>query len=127
MDIHKLIGKLPLRPKEGFVLPGHKYTGPYNPLSLQLDENDNPLPGHEPFNAVDAISMHHDICYRDNEKEKEKCDDKMLLELNLLEPKTTRLPIHITSRLTTKCETVYSTSPRRLTARCYEVAYSHHQ
>ena len=90
MDIHKVIGKLPLRPKKGFVLPGHKYTGPYNPLSQQLDENDNPLPGHEPFNAVDAISMHHDICYRDNEKEKKKCDDKMLLELNLLDPKTIR-------------------------------------
>ena len=41
MDIHKVIGKLP-RPKSGFVLPGHKYTGPYNPLDEQLDENDIP-------------------------------------------------------------------------------------
>ena len=31
IDIHKLIGKLP-RPKRGWTLPGHKYTGPHNPL-----------------------------------------------------------------------------------------------
>ena len=92
MDIHKLIGKLP-RPKSGFVLPGHKYTGPYNPLDEQLDENDIPIAGQEPFNAVDAISMRHDICYRDNKTKqngKKKCDDKMLIELDLLEPKSIR-------------------------------------
>ena len=44
MDIHKVIGNLP-RPKKGFVLPSHKYTGPYNPLEEQLDENDTPVPG----------------------------------------------------------------------------------
>ena len=55
MDLHKVIGKLP-RPKKGFVLPSHKYTGPYNPLDEQLDENDHPLPGQEPFNTVDTIS-----------------------------------------------------------------------
>ena len=56
MDIHKVIRKLP-RPRNGFVLPGHKYTGPYNPLDEQLDENDIPILGQEPFNGVDAISM----------------------------------------------------------------------
>ena len=66
MDIHKVIGKLP-RPKKGFVLYKHKYTGPYNPLDEQLDENDQPREGQEPYNAVDAISMRHDICYRDND------------------------------------------------------------
>ena len=30
-DIHKAIGKLP-KPKKGWTLPGHNYTGPYNPL-----------------------------------------------------------------------------------------------
>ena len=92
MDIHKVIGSLP-RPKKGFVLPSHKYTGPYNPLNEQLDENDQPLPGQEPFNAVDAISMRHDICYRDSEgtkAEKHKCDDDMLKELETLQPKTIR-------------------------------------
>jgi len=91
MDIHKVIGKLP-RPKKGFTLPGHKYTGPYNPLDEQLDENDIPIVGQEPFNTVDAISMRHDICYRDNDTKagKKKCDDKMLIELDLLEPKNIR-------------------------------------
>lgn len=89
MDIHKAIARLP-RPKNGFVLPGHKYTGPYNPLDDQLDENDNPLPGHEPYNAVDEISMKHDICYRDNPTGKRKCDEKMLVELEILDPKDIR-------------------------------------
>ncbi len=86
MDIHKAIGYLP-RPKKGWVLPGHKYTGPYNPLDEQL-ENDLPIAGQEPFNKVDEISMRHDICYRD--REKKKCDDIMLSELDLLEPRNMR-------------------------------------
>lgn len=93
MDIHKVIGKLP-KPKKGFVLPNHKYTGPYNPLSQQLDNEDKPLPGQEPYNNVDAISMRHDICYRDNSSNgkdgKHDCDDKMLQELRLLNPKSVR-------------------------------------
>ena len=81
-----MIGKLP-RIKRGFVLPYHKYTGPYNPLDEQLDENGQPLPEQEPYNAVDAISMRHDICYRDNEEGKHKCDDIMLQELDELQPR----------------------------------------
>ena len=57
MDIHKVIQKIPFKPKKGFVLPRHRFTGPYNPLHLQLDSKHNPLPGNEPYNAVDAISM----------------------------------------------------------------------
>ena len=89
MDLHALIGKLP-RPKGGFTLPNHKYTGPYNPLDKQLDENDQPIPGQEPYNAVDAISMRHDICYRDHGNDKggkHQCDDKMLKELDEMQPK----------------------------------------
>ena len=91
MDIHKAIGKLP-RLIKGFVLPGHKYTGPYNPLDKQLDENDQPVPGQESYNAVDAIAMNHDICYRDNstKKGKQDCDDEMLKELKVLKPKDLR-------------------------------------
>ena len=88
MDIHEVIGKLP-RPKQGFVLPGHKYTGPWNPLDEQLDENDLPIRGQEPFNAVDAISMRHDICYRDKIG-KQKCDEEMLGALDQLDPKDIR-------------------------------------
>ena len=35
VDIHKAIGKLP-KPRKGWTLPGHNYTGPYNPLEDQL-------------------------------------------------------------------------------------------
>ena len=82
-DIHKVIGKIP-----GFVLPKHRYTGTYKPLHLQLDPQDNPLPGNEPYNAVDAISMRHGISYRDDETSagKHECDRKMLAELNALVP-----------------------------------------
>ena len=91
MDIHKAIGRLP-RPKKGFVLPYHKYTGTYNPLHEQLDENDHPIPGQEPYNSVDAISMRHDICYRDNNTKEGKlnCDHEMINELDELEPKGIR-------------------------------------
>ena len=84
MDIHKVISKLP-RPKRGFVLPYHKYTGPYNPLH---DEDDQTLPGQKPYNSVDAISMQHDICYRDNNTKegKHECDDIMLQELDIMQP-----------------------------------------
>src|SRR5215470_6160941 len=84
-DIHKLIGKLP-HPKRGWTLPNHKYTGPWNPLHEQLDENDNPLPGQEPYNQVDAIAMRHDICYRDHEDDKHGCDRQMITELNSMKP-----------------------------------------
>ena len=85
MDKQKVLGKPPRR-NRGFVLPYHKYTGPYNPLDEQLDE---PIPGQEPYNAVDAISMHHDICYRDNttKEGKHECDDLMLQELDELHPR----------------------------------------
>ena len=67
VDIDKVIGNLPFKPEKGFVLPKHRFAGPFNPLHLQLDSKDNPLPGNEPYNAVDNISMHHDICYRDSD------------------------------------------------------------
>lgn len=89
IDIHSLIGKLP-RPKGGFTLPNHKYTGPWNPLDKQLDANDNPLPGQEPYNQVDAIAMKHDICYRDHEDDKHDCDRQMISDLTSMKPKNLR-------------------------------------
>ena len=92
MDIHKIISKIPFRPKKGYVLPSHRYSGPFNPLHEQLDEEDRPLPGQEPFNKVDAISMKHDICYRDHDTKRGKsdCDDKMLAALEELKPENIR-------------------------------------
>ena len=83
-----MIGKIPFKQKKGFVLPKHCFTGPYDQLHPQLDSKDHPLLGNEPFNAVDGISMHHDICYRDNDTAgKRECDRKMLAEVNVLVPK----------------------------------------
>ena len=78
MDIHRVIGKIP-------------FTGPYNPLHLQLDLKEYLLPGNKAYNAVDAIFMRHDICYRGNDSPagKRECDRKMLAELNALVPEDT--------------------------------------
>ena len=81
-----VIRKIQFKPKKGFVLPRHCFTGPYNPLHLQLDLKDNPLLGNK-YNVVDAISMRHYICNRDNPIGKHECDHKMLAELNALVPK----------------------------------------
>ena len=62
----------------------------HNPLHLQLNSKHRPLPGQEPYNAVDAIDMRHGICYRDNENGKPECDRKMLAELNALTPRGRR-------------------------------------
>ena len=53
-----------------------------------LDSQDNTLPGNESCNAVDAISMRHDIFYRDNDTQagKRVCNSKMLAELNAIVP-----------------------------------------
>ena len=52
-DIHKAM--LPLLPKNGLTVPGHRYCGPGNPL-------DNGPPTKE----LDAICMEHDYCYSSN-------------------------------------------------------------
>ena len=90
MDIHKVIVKIPFKLKSGFVLPKHRYTGLYNPLHMQPDSYDQLLPWEEPYTAVDATSMRHDICYRDNETGKPECNRKMLAELNALTPRGRR-------------------------------------
>ena len=81
IDIHEAIGKLP-KPKKGFTLPGHKYTGPYNPLDKQLKYD--PETGEileiydQPTGKTDAVSMQHDVDYSVCEKEKnpKKCKNK---------------------------------------------------
>ena len=64
LDIHKAI--LKVAPKKGFVLPGHKYTDPGNPLHKQVkwDNAGNILEIYQkPTGRTDAISMQHDINY----------------------------------------------------------------
>ena len=83
VDIHKAIGKLP-KPKGGFTLPGHNYTGPYNPLEKQLRYD--PTTGEilefyvNPTGKTDAIAAQHDVDYsvcRNNRKCKNKADRKI--------------------------------------------------
>jgi len=66
VDIHKAIGKLP-KPKGGWTLPGHKYTGPYNDLHRQVQydpETGEVLEIYDPpTGKTDAIAMQHDVDY----------------------------------------------------------------
>ena len=84
IDIHKLIGKLP-RPKAGFTPSKYKYMGPYNPLDKQLEydkDTGEVTKWHvQPYNKVDEIAAHHDICY-DMGKNKGDCDKKMVESLD---------------------------------------------
>ena len=94
LDIHKAIGKLP-KPKKGFTLPGHKYTGPYNPLEKQVKWD--PITGEileiyeQPTGSTDAIAMQHDVDYSVCEDQtsgqgtvqcKNKADKKMVKALD---------------------------------------------
>jgi len=88
IDIHKAIGKLP-KPKSGWTLPGHKYTGPYNDLENQLKYD--PKTGQileiydTPTGPTDYIAMQHDVDYsvcKDGRKCKNKADRKMVQALD---------------------------------------------
>ena len=83
VDIHKAIGKLP-KPKGGWTLPGHNYTGPYNPLEQQLRYD--PATGEileyyvKPSGKTDAVAAQHDVDYSlcgNDRRCKNKADKKM--------------------------------------------------
>ena len=86
LDIHKLIGKIP-KPKAGWTPGGYKYMGPYNPLDKQLEYDRNTgevTKWHvQPYNKVDEIAAHHDICY-DMGKNKGECDKQMVKSLDMI-------------------------------------------
>ena len=89
IDIHKAIGKLPIIPKRGFVLPHMNYCGAYNPLDKQLiyDKNGNILKYiQKPSGNTDAICAQHDVDYTlaKNLKDKHIADDKMIKAINKL-------------------------------------------
>ena len=90
IDIHKQIGKLP-KPKGGWTLPGHKYTGPYNDLENQVRYD--PKTGEileiydQPTGPTDAVAMQHDVDYSvcgDDRKCKNKADRKMVKSLDAI-------------------------------------------
>ena len=88
LDIHKMIGKLP-RPSKGFVAPGYRYLGPYNPLSQQVSYDK--VTGQiykinePPKDRLDEIALHHDICYSINPQNKHMCDKKMIENIDEME------------------------------------------
>ena len=89
IDIHKAIGKLPIIPKRGFVLPHMNYCGAYNPLEKQLiyDKNGNVLKYiQKPSGNTDAICAQHDVDYTlaKNLKDKHIADEKMIKAINEL-------------------------------------------
>ena len=89
IDIHKMIGKLPIKPKRGFTLPNMNYCGPYNPSNKQLiyDKNGNILKYiQNPTGETDAICAQHDIDYTlaKNLKDKHIADEKMIKAINEL-------------------------------------------
>ena len=94
IDIHKAI--LKVAPKKGFVMPGHKYTGPGNPLEEQLkyDPNTGQILEiyQQPTGRTDAVSMQHDVDYSvcgnkpksDQVKCKNNADRKMVKALDAI-------------------------------------------
>ena len=89
IDIHKAIGKLPIIPKRGFVLPNMNYCGAYNPLDKQLiyDKNGNILRYiQKPSGKTDEICSQHDVDYTlaKNLKDKHIADEKMIKAINEL-------------------------------------------
>ena len=89
IDIHKAIGKLPIIPKKGFVLPNMHYCGAYNPLHKQLiyDKNGNILRYiQKPSGKTDEICAQHDVDYDLSKSLKDKhiADDKMIKAINEL-------------------------------------------
>ena len=102
----KLLVSCP-KPKKGWTLPGHNYTGPYNPLDKQLTYD--PQTGkilkiyQQPTGATDAVSMQHDVDYavcagKKNEKGcKHEADKKMVKALDAI-PKNKRQWGHAAAR-----------------------------
>jgi len=52
------------------------------------------LPGYEPYNQIDNIALHHDVCYTNadefRDKTRHQCDKEMLNELNEVKTKNLR-------------------------------------
>ena len=94
IDIHKAIFKV--APIKGLVMPGHRYTGPGNPLERQLryDPNTGQILEiyQQPTGRTDAVSMQHDVDYSvwankpksDQVKCKNEADRKMVKTLDAI-------------------------------------------
>jgi len=81
-------------PLKNWHLPNHKFTGPFTDLESRIYKDGNPLPGYEPYNQIDNIALHHDVCYKSADelgnKTRHQCDKEMLNELNTVKTKGLR-------------------------------------
>ena len=89
IDIHEKIGKLPIIPKKGFVLPNMRFCGPFNPLEEQLiyDEKGSILKYIQPpTGKTDEICSVHDVKYSlaKNLRDKHIADQEMINSINKL-------------------------------------------
>ena len=83
VDIHKAIGKLP-KPAKGWTLPGHNYTGPYNPLEATGEILEYYV---KPSGKTDAVAAQHDVDYSlcgNDRRCKNKADRKMVAALDAI-------------------------------------------
>ena len=91
LDTHMMIGKLPFRPSKGFVAPGYRYLGPYNPLDQQVSYNNDTGEIYKinvpPKNKLYEIAMNHDVCYTIDPQNKNMCDKKMVENIDAMENK----------------------------------------
>ena len=72
------------------MLPKHRFCGlQTTPLEEGLDEDENPMPGREPYNQVDDVCRIHDFMYSKakNKADKHKADKDTLDNLKKLKPK----------------------------------------
>ena len=89
IDIHEKIGKLPIIPKRGFVLPNMRFSGPMIPIEKQLiyDQKGNILRYIQPpIGKTDEICAQHDVDYSlaKNLNDKHIPDRKMIDSINKL-------------------------------------------
>ena len=86
IDLHKAIGKLPIIPKRGFVLPNMNYCGAYNPLDKQLIYGNILRYMQNPTGKTDEICAQYDVDYDLSKslKDKHLADEKMINAINEL-------------------------------------------
>ena len=89
IDLHSLIGKLPIIPKRGFILPKMHFCGPFNPLEKQLvyDQKGNILKYiQQPTGETDKICSKHVVKYALSRslEDKHQADKEMIDSINKL-------------------------------------------
>lgn len=92
-DIQKSLSKLPGLPWSKYSgekhLPSFNYCGPGTRLDIRLDAADNPKPGENPINRVDAACLRHDKKYRANDiRSRQRADIDLIQDLNAIRKPT---------------------------------------